>query len=446
MMKRVLVFICLFICIQSTVHAQGIHFEKISLEDAMAKAKAENKLVFIDFYTVWCGPCKILAKQVFPLESVGKLYNREFVSIKLDAEKEGKAAAKKYDVYSYPTLLFVDGDGKAVYKDTGSMGVDDFIALGKKAVESVNSEYSLEKLQALYPEKQNDERFLKVYFKKMIEYGQDPSDGIEKWLAVQTEIKENDVDMMEFLMNNRKHLLVAGKAEEILDANMEEYMDIATKSEERILRYMKGIMAKNTRDKAVEDKDAELMGVFLENWKKLPSNLKKEENLIDHELTYLVLAKDYKAYKAKAVEHIESLISAKSIEEIQKSDKETYEKYKASYEAHPTAMGAINLKIYEEGVEAIAIIKEICKRGQQYLFMVEGKKDYKVLQGWVKYGNELSANHYLLLNLEAQILVKRGKMDEAIEMKKAALEKWPSSDKKRPTIEYELEQMIKKQA
>ena len=67
--------------------AGGIRFEQLDVNAAVAKAKKENKLVFIDVYTTWCGPCKWLSKNVFTDDAVGTYYNEHFVCIKVDAEK-----------------------------------------------------------------------------------------------------------------------------------------------------------------------------------------------------------------------------------------------------------------------------------------------------------------------------------------------------------------------
>lgn len=90
----------------------GILFQHLSLNDALAKAKAEGKQVFIDCFTEWCGPCKMLARDVFPRPEVGKVFNERFVNIKLDMEKgEGPDVAKRYGVKAYPTLLVLNADG-----------------------------------------------------------------------------------------------------------------------------------------------------------------------------------------------------------------------------------------------------------------------------------------------------------------------------------------------
>jgi len=89
------------------------NFRDITYKEAFAVAQAEGKLVFVDFYTSWCGPCKMMLKDVFPLKSVGDYCNDKFVMIKIDAEKgEGPELAKRYKVEAYPTFVVIDADEK----------------------------------------------------------------------------------------------------------------------------------------------------------------------------------------------------------------------------------------------------------------------------------------------------------------------------------------------
>ncbi len=104
------------------------NFRPISFDEALAAAKQENKLVFIDFYTDWCGPCKKMAAEVFPQKKVGDFFNAKFVSVKYNAEKEGKELAARYVVKAYPTFVIVNAKGEVQLELKGSMGADDFIA------------------------------------------------------------------------------------------------------------------------------------------------------------------------------------------------------------------------------------------------------------------------------------------------------------------------------
>src|SRR5690554_6703878 len=93
-------------------YGQGIKFESANWESILAKAKQENKLVFVDGMTEWCKPCKWMDANVFPLEDVGRFFNANFICVKMDMEKgEGPELRKRYSINAFPTYLFVDPDG-----------------------------------------------------------------------------------------------------------------------------------------------------------------------------------------------------------------------------------------------------------------------------------------------------------------------------------------------
>lgn len=123
-----------FTMILGSAFGQGINFETSDFQSALDKAKAENKLVFMDAYTTWCGPCKWMAKNVFTDEAVGTYFNDKFINVKMDMEKgEGIDLAKRYEVKAYPTLLFIDGNGDLVHQSRGSRPAEDFVDLGQAA-------------------------------------------------------------------------------------------------------------------------------------------------------------------------------------------------------------------------------------------------------------------------------------------------------------------------
>lgn len=116
-MKRI-VFILMSVMVLLPVMAQT-NFRSLTLAEAIQAAKSENKLVFIDFYTTWCGPCKMMMTKVFPQTKVGEYFNNKFVCIKLDAEKEGKEEAERFQVKAYPTFVVLDASEKVLLKKEG---------------------------------------------------------------------------------------------------------------------------------------------------------------------------------------------------------------------------------------------------------------------------------------------------------------------------------------
>ena len=85
-MKRIITLTLILLSVGITAYAQT-NFRELTYEEAIKAAQTENKLVFMDFYTVWCGPCKMMTSNVFPQKHVGDYLNKYFVCIKLDAEK-----------------------------------------------------------------------------------------------------------------------------------------------------------------------------------------------------------------------------------------------------------------------------------------------------------------------------------------------------------------------
>jgi thiol-disulfide isomerase/thioredoxin len=126
--------------------AQGINFFHGTWTEAMAQAKAEQKLIFVDAYASWCGPCKRMAANVFPDPQVGDYFNANFVNLKIDMEKpENSEFAGKYPVSAYPTLLILDAEGKIVHKHVGGLAADGLIAFGQKAAGKTDTSKDFEK-------------------------------------------------------------------------------------------------------------------------------------------------------------------------------------------------------------------------------------------------------------------------------------------------------------
>jgi thiol:disulfide interchange protein len=110
---------------------EGIQFQSLSLEDAKKQSLKSGKLIFIDAYASWCGPCKRMAATSFKNREVGKVYNEQFINLKIDCEKDadGPELARMYKVKAYPTLLVIDGNGKLIKEVVGMQMEDGLLAL-----------------------------------------------------------------------------------------------------------------------------------------------------------------------------------------------------------------------------------------------------------------------------------------------------------------------------
>lgn len=135
---------CFLIHSAQSLRAQGIEFMH-NLDSALDKAKQENKMVFIDFYTSWCAPCKVMSDKVFPLEEAGTYYNSNFINCKIQCDDKGigEQLGKKYQINAYPTLMFVDKSGTTVHSVAGGLDVKGLINLAKTAADPQKNQFAM---------------------------------------------------------------------------------------------------------------------------------------------------------------------------------------------------------------------------------------------------------------------------------------------------------------
>lgn len=137
-MKHVIILIALALTLSMSAQTKGIEFLNDTVfENVLAKAKAENKLIFMDCYAVWCGPCKYMAASVFPDETLGEFHNKHFINLKYDMEKPyGAGVRKKYGIRAYPSFLYLNGDGEVVHRSVGSTATAaDFLKVSRRAID-----------------------------------------------------------------------------------------------------------------------------------------------------------------------------------------------------------------------------------------------------------------------------------------------------------------------
>lgn len=216
-MKKTSLFLCLASAVSLSAQNRSITFDASSFVDLKAKAAQENKLIFIDAYTTWCGPCRLMASTVFMNDTAADFYNPNFINAKIDMEKgEGMEIAKLYEVTCYPTYLFLDGSGKLIHRVSGSMSTAEFVDVGKNAKHPDNN---FSALKAKYESNKSDAGALLGYLKAVKMTCIDPGDAVKNYFAGQKDAdltKKNNWEMINDFTNSidsrEFKYLVANKA------------------------------------------------------------------------------------------------------------------------------------------------------------------------------------------------------------------------------------------
>jgi len=153
--KRYICVVFFIVPLMGFAQQIGIHFEHgLSWHEVLAKAKRKDKYIFLDCYATWCGPCKLMEREVYTNDTVSAFFNGAFISAKLQVDTsnvddsdvrkwypEAQRMIKEYTIGSFPTFLFFSPDGKLVHRGLGYQTPADFVLLGREALDSTQQYY-----------------------------------------------------------------------------------------------------------------------------------------------------------------------------------------------------------------------------------------------------------------------------------------------------------------
>ncbi|MEM7373610.1 MAG: thioredoxin fold domain-containing protein [Bacteroidota bacterium] len=111
-----------------------ISFFEGPLSAAKTQATEDGKLIFVDTYASWCGPCKMMARDVFTDPKVADYFNEHFINVKIDTDLSvNYPFLISHEIRSIPDLIFMDASGTVLARKKGFLSSDQFLKLAKKA-------------------------------------------------------------------------------------------------------------------------------------------------------------------------------------------------------------------------------------------------------------------------------------------------------------------------
>ena len=120
---------------KADVYNDPIQFQKSEFESLMELAQTEQKPLFVDFYADWCLPCKMMDKEVFNDPEVSAFFEENFINVKIDAERgQGPNLAVMYEIKGYPTLMFMNPEGRELIRQEGMAYQTELLKLAEQAI------------------------------------------------------------------------------------------------------------------------------------------------------------------------------------------------------------------------------------------------------------------------------------------------------------------------
>lgn len=420
MKKQLLIVSTLFIAMSS--FAQGIVFEQGTWKQVLEKAKQTNKPIFVDVYTTWCGPCKKMSKEIFPLAEVGAVYNANFVCYQIDAEKgEGIDFAKKYEVKAYPTYVFIKPDGTLFSRALGSMPAKDFINVATAALADLTDPKPIEEWDKEYTTHKNETAFLLGYMDKRSKLGKSNDQLFDEYLRLIPEEELTSDIVVKKYINDGQQMKVNSFAYENLLKNRTKYF--AKLFGYTDLYLMAGVV--NTMREAAKLKDEQLLEKAIKAYDQLPGNsLQKQKDEIYME--YYQRTGNTNKYLKYATGFCNNYLMKISKDSIDKKDQLTLRlienQIKSGALAKIDSVQLAQLRQYSAHAERDKISESLNNVAWKFFETTSDKKALNDALSWSKRSLEIYPENPMWMDTYANLLYKLGKNEEAVALEEEALE------------------------
>jgi thioredoxin-related protein len=413
-MKKIVMLLCMLIpYIVSAQRQIGVPFEtRLSWIEVLAKAKAENKMIFIDAMATWCGPCKKMDKEVYTDKELGAFMDSNFISVQVQLDstshdkeytkmwyENAKAIQQTYHITAMPSLIYLDSNGKLNYMDVGYKNLASFKETSKLALSS-----TFAKTWQSYLEGKADSADLLNLSLHSKKYGQD-----SLALSLAKKYKHNFFDTHAYVKNLKfEHAEFFMNFIDIFSINDKAIKYLYSHSETADKLFRKEGFSQTITDYLITKKFISpllLSDKFTPKWGNLERQISK---YFDSKTAYRVL------------------LNAKISWYEQKKDYNNYIHY---------YMEKLELKgVNPEGMEAFFLNNFI------YEVVLKYSSDIGILSKCAKYMESIVANdpyNYSSIDTYSCILYKAGEKSSAIVLEEKALQLAKTENDKQSVTEFE---------
>lgn len=400
---------------------KGIEFKEGSWLEILNEAKKQNKLIFIDIYTTWCGPCKMMSAKVFTLNIISEKFNESFVNFKIDAEKgEGIELAKKYAITAYPTYLFVNGNGDLVYRAMGAMPAEKFIVEADKALLAGKTFKSSAELQKEFKAGKRDPDFLYEYMKRINLNGGENVALLDEYLKAIPASQYKTEKVLALITENIG--TIESKAFIILRDALDRYLNMTVSQQKYVLNGLSKAK-RNTFKKAVDSRDKALLERLIDAIRATSySEVGFEAEEKQFRLEYAKITRDGENFKKIATKEAAKLM-AKTSEDLVAETQLKIMNFKQGAREKNLDESTPQFKIFLDNMTNNAqklTSFQLNEYAWGYVQMIKNEKDLEEAIKWSERAIELIESP-TNLDTYAILLSKLGRKKEAIKAEKKAI-------------------------
>jgi thioredoxin-related protein len=277
------------------VKGEEVKFQSVGFDEAMNLARKENKMLYIDCMTEWCGWCKVMDKNTFTNDEVAAMLNNKFIALKIDMEKGyGVNLAMKYHIRSFPTAIIINSAGELIYKQSGYQDAKQFLST---LTSVLNGEGQMKfpgistKVDMAYPD------FYKQRFINDKKKAKPNENDADKFLATQKDLlNEISWSIILTLDVNEKH-------EEYFITNMAKYRELYGNE---VDDKMENIIYSRT-EKAVKEKNETKLNEIIALIDKNFNPEQAEQMKLNCKLEFYLETGSYKTFSKILIDHLEKI-------------------------------------------------------------------------------------------------------------------------------------------